>query len=114
MLALFRRPDTDALHQLGDRLARASGQAAYESFTDLYGWWLARLIRAGARGEPIPEAVAGERAIGAGLIERAGLDRLVEVWENSTHLFARAESLNLDRKQVVLNAFLALDRDARR
>jgi DNA polymerase-3 subunit delta' len=117
MLALFGgapRLDVDALHQLGDRLARASGQAAYEGFTDLYGWWLGRLIRAGASGAAIPEIVAGERAIGAALIERAGLDRLVEVWENSTHLFARAESLNLDRKQVVLNAFLALDRDARR
>jgi len=108
------RLDVDALHQLGDKLARASGQAAYEGFTDLYGWWLARLIRAGARGVPIPEIVPGERAVGAALLERAGLDRLVEVWENSTHLFARAESLNLDRKQVVLNAFLALDRDARR
>jgi DNA polymerase-3 subunit delta' len=48
------------------------------------------------------------------LLDRAGLDRLVEVWENSTHLFARADSLNLDRKQVVLNAFLAFGRDARR
>ena len=117
MLALFGsapRLDHDALHQLGDRLARASAQPAYESFTDLYGWWLARLIRAGAKGVTIPEAVAGEGAIGAALVARAGLDRLVEVWENSTHLFARAESLNLDRKQVVLNAFLALGDTARR
>ncbi|MBI3515437.1 MAG: DNA polymerase III subunit delta' [Proteobacteria bacterium] len=117
MLALFRgapRLDMDALYQLSERLARASGQEAYECFTDLYGWWLARLIRAGAKGAPISEAVAGEGAIGAALVERAGLDRLVEVWENSTHLFARADSLNLDRKQVVLNAFLALDRDSRR
>jgi DNA polymerase-3 subunit delta' len=117
MVGLFRsapRLDLDALHQLGDRLARASGQEAYETFTDLYGWWLARLIRAGARGATIPETVPGEGQVGAALVARTGLDRLVEVWENSTHLFARAESLNLDRKQVVLNAFLALDRDARR
>ena len=114
MIGLFRRPDIEMMHRLGDRLGRVGAQDAYESFTDLYGWWLARLIRAGARGEPLTEAVAGERAAGAALIERAGLDRLVEVWENSTHLFARAESLNLDRKQVVLNAFLALDRDVRR
>lgn len=108
------RLDLDALHRLGERLARANAQETYEGFTDLYCWWLARLIRAGARGTPIPEVVAGERAVGTALIERAGLERLVEVWENSTHLFARAESLNLDRKQVVLNAFLAFDRDARR
>jgi DNA polymerase-3 subunit delta' len=117
MLGLLRdapRIDADALHQLGDRLARASGQEAYETFTGLYGWWLARLIRAGARGEPIPEAVPGERAIGQALLDRAGLDRLVAVWENSTHLFAQADGLNLDRKQAVLSAFLALGPDARR
>jgi DNA polymerase-3 subunit delta' len=114
MLGLFRRPDPDALHRLGDKLARAGAQDAYAGFTDLYGWWLARLIRAGARGEALAEVVPGEGAAGAALLERAGLDRLVEVWENSTHLFARADSLNLDRKQVVLNAFFALDRDARR
>jgi DNA polymerase-3 subunit delta' len=117
MLALLRgapQIDGEALHRLADRLARASAQDAYEGFTDLYGWWLARLIRAGAAGEPPAEVVAGERAVGAALLDRAGLDRLVEVWENSTHLFARADSLNLDRKQVVLNAFLAFGRDARR
>jgi len=117
MLGLLKdvpRIDADALHQLGDRLGRASGQEAYETFTGLYGWWLARLIRAGARGEPIPEALPGERAVGQALLERAGLDRLVAVWENSSHLFAQADGLNLDRKQAVLSAFLALGSDARR
>jgi DNA polymerase-3 subunit delta' len=37
----------------------------------------------------------------------------VEVWEKLTHLFAQAEGINLDRKQVVLNAFFALEEAAR-
>ena len=49
----------------------------------------------------------------ARLAARRGLDQWVEVWENLTHLFAEADSINLDRKQVVLNAFFALEAAAR-
>jgi DNA polymerase-3 subunit delta' len=35
------------------------------------------------------------------------------VWEKVGRLFAQAESVNLDRKQVVLNAFFALESAAR-
>ena len=44
---------------------------------------------------------------------RRGLDQWVEVWENITRLFAQADGLNLDRKQVVLGAFFALEGAAR-
>ena len=47
------------------------------------------------------------------LAGRRGLDQWVEVWENLTHLFAEADDINLDRKQVVLNAFFALEAAAR-
>jgi septum formation protein len=47
------------------------------------------------------------------LAGRRGLDQWVEVWEKLTHLFAQAEGINLDRKQVVLNAFFALEEAAR-
>jgi hypothetical protein len=36
----------------------------------------------------------------------------VEVWEKITLLFGRAARLNLDRKQVLLDAFFALGRTA--
>ncbi len=38
-----------------------------------------------------------------------GLDRWVEVWEKVNRLFARAESANLDRKQVILNALQTVE-----
>ena len=47
------------------------------------------------------------------LLSRRGLDRWVEVWDKITHLFAQADAVNLDRKQVVLNAFFALEEAAR-
>jgi DNA polymerase-3 subunit delta' len=47
------------------------------------------------------------------LVARRGLDQWVEVWENTTRLFAQADGLNLDRKQIVLGAFFALEGAAR-
>jgi DNA polymerase-3 subunit delta' len=42
-----------------------------------------------------------------------GLDRWVELWEKIGGLALRAERVNLDRKQVVINAFMALQSTAR-
>jgi hypothetical protein len=54
-------------------------------------------------------AAGGEGDTGLGrLLAKRGLDRWVEVWEGITELFAAADEVNLDRKQVVLNAFFAL------
>jgi len=98
----------EAAHALSDRLARANAEPAYDSFCSLYGWWLARTARAAATGQGIEEIVEGEAKAAQYLVERIGLERLVEVWEKTTQLFAQADGLNLDRKQVILNAFLAL------
>ena len=38
----------------------------------------------------------------------ASLDRWMEAWEKTRDLFARADAVNLDRKQVTLGAFFAL------
>ncbi len=112
---LARLPDLDVeqMHGFGERLARRENGAAYQAWTDLLGWWLARLARSAAGLEAPVEIVAGEGA----LLQRLGggrnLDRWAEVWEKVMRLFERAESVNLDRKQVVLNALFAVGRAAR-
>ena len=37
----------------------------------------------------------------------------MEVWEKVTRLIAQADGINLDRKQVVLGAFHAMERATR-
>jgi DNA polymerase-3 subunit delta' len=98
----------EAVHALSDRLSRPTAESAYDSFCALYSWWLARTARAAALGEGIADIVEGEAKAAARLVERIGLERLVEVWEKSRQTFAQADGLNLDRKQVILNAFLVL------
>ena len=104
-------PDLDgaALHVLADRLA--SGEEAFRLVSELLPAWLARMVSLGAaRGGP---GADGETATMRRLVGRRSLDQWVEVWEKLTHLFAQADGLNLDRKQVVLNAFFAIEEAAR-
>ena len=51
---------------------------------------------------------AAERLLGL-----AGVEQWMEVWEKVTRLIAQADGINLDRKQVVLGAFHAMERAAR-
>jgi DNA polymerase-3 subunit delta' len=104
--------DVVALHTLADRIARAEAEEAYRTVTDLLSAWLPRLVTGAASGE-IAEIMPGEGALMARLAGRRGLDRWMEVWDNVTRLFAQADGLNLDRKQVVLTVFHALERAAR-
>lgn len=107
--------DIGKLHALGDKMGRATGAASYRVFTDLLGRWLTRMIGAAAMagGPSTGEIVPGEAALMQRLAGTRGLDQWVEVWENTSRLVARAESLALDRKQVMLNIFGVLERAAR-
>lgn len=112
LLASLPQPDIVGLHGLGDQLARG-GPGAFRVFGDLIGWWLARLVRAVATGRMAGEIVPDEGAVTRRLAASRGLDQWIEVWENVSRLVARADGLSLDRKQVVLSVFSALERAAR-
>jgi DNA polymerase-3 subunit delta' len=109
LLEELPRLDAVALHAFGDRLARRGNETAYEVASTLLVWWLSRLVRAIARAEIPAPIVPGEGDLMRRLAGEHGLDRWVEVWEKVSRLFSRADSANLDRKQVVLNALLAVE-----
>lgn len=113
LMGVLPRLDAVKLHGFGDKLARKGEERAWTVFTDLLGWWLARAVRAAASGVMPAPIVPGEAQALTALTERCGLDRSVEVWENVTGLIARADSVNLDKKQVVLNVFSLLERAAK-
>jgi DNA polymerase-3 subunit delta' len=104
--------DGEALHGFADRIARAGSEDAFALTAELLPGWVARMVAlaagGGARAELPGEAQAMRR-----LAARRGLDQWTEVWEKLGQLFDAADGLNLDRKQVVLNAFFALEAAAR-
>ena len=120
LLAMVRHlPELDfaAVHALGDKLNRANNEGAYRVWVDLLRLWLSRLARssavAGAMDGALGDAVAGEADLARRLTAAVGLDHWVELWEKIGGLAMRAEQVNLDRKQVVINAFMALQSTAR-
>jgi DNA polymerase-3 subunit delta' len=105
--------DAVAAHTLADKLARQGANEAFLAFTELMGWWIARLVRISAHAAGLTEVFPGEHAA---LKKAAGLRRLdqwAEVWEKTARLFGQGEGLHLDRKQILLSALLALQPEGR-
>jgi len=102
--------DPELLHGFAERMARSGAEDSFALLTELLPAELARLVTSAAQGSAIPAAEDRARRNLAG---RRSLDQWVAVWEKLTNLFAQAEGINLDRKQVVLNAFFALEEAAR-
>ncbi|HZS84989.1 MAG TPA: DNA polymerase III subunit delta' [Stellaceae bacterium] len=105
--------DTTAIHAFAEHLARAEAEEAYRTVSALLLQWLARMVGLTAQGRAGAEIVPGDHEAMRRLAGRRSLDHWVEVWEKIARLFAQAESLDLERKQVVLGAFFALEAAAR-
>jgi DNA polymerase-3 subunit delta' len=110
LLAGLPALDVAGAHAFADRVSRRGeeGDSDYRTLAFLLDWWLMSLIRHGAAGVDPAPLVAREAGLRARLLGAAGVDRWMQVWEKVAHLFARADAVNLDRKQVVLGSFLAL------
>lgn len=114
LLSTLPRLDVPALHAFAERVGRTDTDTAWRTVTELMTWWLARLIRAGGRqGRGMVEVVPGEAELMGRLLSAADLDRWLELWEKISSLFVRADAVNLDRKQTLLTALLALERLSR-
>jgi DNA polymerase-3 subunit delta' len=113
LLAALPRTDVRAVHALGERFRRKGGDEAYRTFTDLLTDWLQRMVRTAALGQTPDEAVPGEAAVMAGLCAGRSLDQWIGVWENVRHLVVKADTINLDRKQVLISLFSTLEQAAK-
>lgn len=114
LLTTLPKLDVPAAHGFADKVSGRGGDGeAFRTVSQLLTWWLARLVRAGGRQALPAEVVPGEAAVLGRLLGAGGLDQWVQVWEKVSHLFARAEAVHLDRKQVLLDAFLMVERQAR-
>lgn len=107
--------DVEALHKLGDKMSRAGADDAFRTLGDLLTWWLGRLISQGARGKTSGLGLTeADDELMVRISKTADVTALMDVWEKMNSLFARAQTGELDRKQVVLNAFTALEGAVRR
>lgn len=110
LLETLPRLNVTRLHAFADRVARDRSGNAFRTVSGLLGWWLHRFVRYQTAGEAGMGLSATEEALMGRLsVEAPGLDQWLGVWDKMADLFARTDAVNLDRKQIVLNAFLALE-----
>ncbi|MDD9876672.1 MAG: DNA polymerase III subunit delta', partial [Magnetovibrio sp.] len=101
--------DVAALHEFAQSCGGAKGQGTFETAADLIRWTLARLVRyVGEAGAGSGRIDAREQALFQRIGPAAGLESWLQVWEKIDDLLDRANRANLDRKQVILNAFSTL------
>ena len=103
LLASLPTMNTVKLHAFSDKVAR--DDTSFRTIGSLFTGWLA-----GAAHSHYTEVVAGEHQLQKRLITLAGLDRWIAAWEKITLLFERTGAVNLDRKLVLLDAFLIIAR----
>lgn len=106
----FPKLDPEKTHGLADAVGRKDGEEMYRLICEMYPWWLSHIVRTGASGEAGQNSLPGETEVINRLLDAHPLSSWVDLWEKSIQLIARAESINLDRKQVVLNLFLNVER----
>ncbi|MCX7356361.1 MAG: DNA polymerase III subunit delta' [Alphaproteobacteria bacterium] len=111
LLDTLPRLDFAALQEFAG--TAAEDDQSFDLSTSLLRGWHARMLKGAATGVFPPGLLEGEAALMRRLAGAASLDRWFEVWDKNDRLFRRADSANLDHRQVLLNAFLAFETAAR-
>ncbi|TNE38409.1 MAG: DNA polymerase III subunit delta' [Alphaproteobacteria bacterium] len=111
ILKEYPRLDAEKMHGLADLAAKKDGEGVYRTFCELYPWWLSRLVRTGSQEfDKSSPLLPGEQVVMQRLLNRHAPHKWADLWEAGNRLMKKADSVNLDRKQVVLNLFLNVER----
>jgi len=102
------RLNVPALHALAVQLGSVKADSQYRLFLQIYDAWLERLIRQASTGLAEEDTMQGESEQIARISALSRVDRWLELWEKMNRLVARADSVNLDRKQVIVSLFTSL------
>ena len=107
LLETLPRLDVAKLHALAGKLGRVGRDNAFYTFCDLLLGWLSRFILFQAKKETRAnndEALLQER-----LSSISPLASWLEVWDKVFYLLARTDSINMDRRQIIITVFLLLE-----
>lgn len=109
ILGELPKPDIKKVQALATKLAKSGADDTYRCGIDLFRWWLSRIVLAASRGA---EADRGLNATEKDIASRAAATAILPIWlkrmDDAESLIRSADSLNLDRKQVVQSLFLSL------
>lgn len=110
LLESLPRLNNGALHALAAKLGRAGGDMAFQTFGDLLLGWMGRMILSASKGERGNESA--ETRLNTRLAATTPLASWLEVWDKTNHLLARTDAINMDRRQMIIQIFLTIEKAA--
>jgi DNA polymerase-3 subunit delta' len=109
ILAQAPRIEVAELYAFAEKLARPDAEEAYRASRELLSQFLARMVVRMVAGPSGPdELIEKEGEVMEHLAARADPARCADLRDRIDRNFANTDQLNLDRKQAILGAFLAL------
>ncbi len=107
--------DMAMAHQFANRFTRRDSDAAWRTAVEIASRGLADIVISSARKNGLADRgyLTEEAAALSRLSKLAPAQKWIEAWETNNALFARTESINLDKKQVMLNALTTMANVAR-
>ena len=105
----------EAAHKFADLVSKRDADNAWRTATEIASRSLCDLVSAGARNMDLASRgyTPEEAQSLMRLTTLADTSSWIEVWEKNNELFARADSANLDRKQVMISALTAMENTTR-
>lgn len=104
-LPRLKLPD---VHAFADKVANNKADAEYRLFIELYLSFIQKIARQFATQTALSSSISEESDLINQISPQARLDQWLDLWEKVGDLTKRADSVNLDRKQVVLTMFTSL------
>ncbi len=113
LLSALPRLNTPAVHTLAGKLAAPKADSEYRLFVEMFLGWLNRMVRQTVCTDSQIDIIEGESATMQRISANAGLDQWLDLWEKMGRLVSRADAVNLDKKQVIVNLFSSVGALAR-
>lgn len=98
--------DIPAAYQYAELVAKQEHSGRV--FQDMTRWWLHRVASGYSLGDRLVPVYDQEKSLLARFMTVVPLDRWLAVWDKASHIFDRADRVNLDPKQVVMSVLMEM------
>ena len=98
------------VHDLADKIGKYGAEQSYATATQIITGWCERQARATARGQSPADVISGDAAVFQKINGAYPPGHFFRAWEKISQLVLQTEIYNLDKKQAIIGAFLALQK----
>jgi DNA polymerase-3 subunit delta' len=102
--------DMVKVHGLAEKLGKYGAEQGYLTATEIMTGWCERQARAAARGRALSDVLPGDAVVFRKLDGLYPPGHFLRAWEKISQLVQQTETYNLDKRQAIIGAFLALQK----